>query len=170
MAWYAYPHHVDRALVAQRRRDGIRTLGLALATFLVRACVALGVTLLTETRVTVLRRSPMRRVTGVEALRRGGPVRLTARQGVVLACGGYEWNEAMAHAFLKGPLRGPAGLCHNRGANVELATQVGARLDLLNEAWWYPTVHVPGEEFEGAPAYRMFRERSLPGCRSRACG
>ncbi len=161
---YAYPHHIDHALVAQRRRDGIRTLGLALVTALVKACVAHGVTFATDTRVTALRRTTTGRVGGVEAVRSGEPIRLAARGGVVLACGGYEWNEAMTRAFLKGPLRGPAGLCHNRGSNVELATQVGARLDFLSEAWWYPTVHVPGETFEGAPLYRMFRERSLPGC------
>jgi succinate dehydrogenase/fumarate reductase flavoprotein subunit len=161
---YAYPHHVNGTVVAERRRDAIRTLGLALTTALVRACLAGGVTLLASTRVTTLQRGTAGRVAGVLAERDGRTVRLSARRGVVLACGGYEWHDGMVRAFLRGPLRGPASLSHNRGANVELATQVGARLDCLSEAWWYPTVHLPGEAFEGTPYYRMFRERSLPGC------
>ncbi|MFT4947838.1 MAG: 3-oxosteroid 1-dehydrogenase [Natronomonas sp.] len=46
-----------------------------------------------------------------------------------------------------------------------MGMEVGAKLGNMNEAWWCPAGHVPGEEWEdGSPLYRiLLAERTLPG-------
>jgi len=42
--------------------------------------------------------------------------------------------------------------------------QVGAKLDNMSEAWWMPTIPVPGDSVRGRPLYRLcLAERTLPG-------
>jgi hypothetical protein len=44
-----------------------------------------------------------------------------------------------------------------------MAMAVGAELDAMSQAWWCPSVVVPGENYDGAPMYRPeFSVRCLP--------
>ncbi|MTD30714.1 FAD-binding protein [Planomicrobium sp. YIM 101495] len=87
-----------------------------------------------------------------------------AHQNVILATGGFEWNEKYRQRFLRGPLTAPASLPLSTGDGLKMVMKVGADLANLNEAFWVPTVKIEGEEFEGTQLYRMTRgERSLPG-------
>lgn len=70
-------------------------------------------------------------VIGIAAERDGVPVRYLARRGVVLTCGGYEYNKRMRKAFLDGPgAEGWAfyGTTANTGDGIEMAIRVGAQL------------------------------------------
>ena len=48
----------------------------------------------------------------------------------------------------------------NTGDAIRAGLDVGAAVDLMDQAWWTPTVQVPGEEKQRG----LFSERALPGC------
>lgn len=83
---------------------------------------------------------------------------------IVIAAGGLEWDEELRENFLRGPLTGPASPPQNEGDGIEMGADVGAKLGNMNEAWWYPTLGIPGEEWEdGSQIYRIPSDRALPG-------
>ena len=51
----------------------------------------------------------------------------------------------------------------NTGDGLRMAMAAGAALDNMREAWWVPTVEIPGDEAFGRPRARLvLRERTLP--------
>ncbi len=92
----------------------------------------------------------------------GQQVEIRAKKGVILGAGGFEHNAKMRAENL------PAGTVkewsasqqNNTGDAILAAQKVGAKLDLMNEAWWSPTIRL-GDEDRARP---MFVERALPGC------
>lgn len=83
---------------------------------------------------------------------------------VVIAAGGMDWDEDMRENFLRGPVTGPATPPQVEGDGIKLGMDVGADLGNTNEAWWFPTAHVPGQRWEdGSPLYSMVWGRTLPG-------
>ncbi len=102
------------------------------------------------------------RVTGITVLRDGHLQAIRARRGVVLAAGGFESNQEMREQYLPQPTRAEwtaAPPC-NTGDAIRAGQALGAAVDLMQHAWWTPTVHVPGEEKQRG----LFSERALPGC------
>lgn len=101
------------------------------------------------------------KVTGAICEKDGEQVHITARKGVVLAAGGFESNPEMRSAHLAGPTKtewsGTPGTNHGDGHNA--AAAVGAKLTLMDGAWWGPSVLVPGEDRSRI----LFAERALPG-------
>jgi 3-oxosteroid 1-dehydrogenase len=100
------------------------------------------------------------RVVGVVAEKEGRKIRLRARKGVLLAAGGFERNDAMRQKYQRHPIGEDwtAGSPTNTGDWLGLGLQIGAGLDLMEEAWWSPVVVVPGE-----PRPRvMIAEKGLP--------
>ena len=94
---------------------------------------------------------------------RDGGRRAIQAAAVVLASGGYEWNEQLRTRFLPGPLTHPHSPPANEGDGLLLAMEVGADLANMNETWWYPASSVPGEEYEGRPLARFVGvERTAP--------
>lgn len=112
--------------------------------------------------------SPMRelltdrgRVTGAIIERNGRPIRIKARHGVVLGTGGFEFNQALREQHLPSPTRRQwsAASPHNTGDGLLAAQAIGAGTALMDQAWWGPTMVVPGED----RARMLFTERSMPG-------
>lgn len=102
------------------------------------------------------------RVTGIEVLQGGRKLTLQARRGVIFGCGGFEQNQALREKYLPQPTRvdwsaTPPG--NNTGAALEAAQAIGAATDLMDWAWWAPTIKVPGEEKPRG----IFAERAFPG-------
>jgi 3-oxosteroid 1-dehydrogenase len=90
-------------------------------------------------------------------------MRVRARRGVVLACGGFEWDPALVGAFLRGPMHGAVSPPYNTGDGLRMAMAHGADLGNMGEAWWVPIVQIPGDTFEGHPRSRSVRlERTRP--------
>jgi succinate dehydrogenase/fumarate reductase flavoprotein subunit len=150
------------ALVAERTAKGVVTVGNALVGRLLAGALERGVRVVTGARVVSLVRGAAggRRVAGVRTAS-GDEIRAGA---VILACGGYEWNTRLVAAFLPGIVTHPQSPPHNEGDGLLMAMEVGAALGNMHEAWWYPTVAIPGESYEGRPFHRaMGPERSLPG-------
>jgi succinate dehydrogenase/fumarate reductase flavoprotein subunit len=159
-----WPNQRDAAmrLVAERTAAGVRTMGGALAAALVAACADRGVELVAGVRARELLADG--RAVGLRADTVDGPVAYRAAAGVILACGGFEWNARMKQAFLRGPEANPVSPPWNTGDGIVMASALGAALGNLTEAWWAPTVAVPGEWYDGAPMGRhIVDERSLPG-------
>lgn len=101
------------------------------------------------------------RVTGVEVMREGKPLRIQARKAVILAAGGFEHNQALREKYLPKPTdhRWSAGTLDNTGDALLEGQRLGAKTHRLDEAWWCNTISVPGEDI---PRLSVM-ERSYPG-------
>jgi 3-oxosteroid 1-dehydrogenase len=96
------------------------------------------------------------RVTGVRAEHAGRPMLLRARRGVLLASGGFEHNERMRRRYQRMGTDWTAGAPGNTGDGIEAGERLGAALELMDEAWWGPSI-----PFTGGP-YFCLAERNLP--------
>ncbi|HZN73456.1 MAG TPA: 3-oxosteroid 1-dehydrogenase [Micromonosporaceae bacterium] len=83
-----------------------------------------------------------------------------ARYGVVLCSGGFEHNGPMRRQHQRAPIgtEWTVGAAGNTGDGIEAGRRLGAALDLMDDAWWGPTIPLPGGP------YFCLAERSLPGC------
>ena len=161
------------SVVAERRERGVCGMGEALVGSLLAGCLDAGVTVRTGARARQLVVVDGR-VTGVRfdtpaaegatGEVTAGEVTVEARRGVILATGGFEWNEALVRAYLRGPMDTPAGVPTNTGDGLDMAIDAGAALGNMAQAWWAPMAHIPGEEAWGAPRYHLVLvERTRPG-------
>jgi hypothetical protein len=67
----------------------------------------------------------------------GTPINVKAKRGVIIASGGYEYNEEMRRAFLEGPgITGWAfyGTTSNDGSGIRMGVEVGAQLAKVGKA------------------------------------
>jgi 3-oxosteroid 1-dehydrogenase len=150
-----------KRLVEERMARGIVLRGCALVGGLLEACQRLGVRLCARTRARELVVEGGR-VAGVRAERDGVLDTFPARQGVVLASGGFEWNRQLWDALMQIPWDGPASPPNNEGDALIMASRAGARLANLNRAWFTPARDL-GETYEGRPLIRIGMYGSAPG-------
>jgi 3-oxosteroid 1-dehydrogenase len=102
-------------------------------------------------------------ITGVRVERDGERVTIGARRGVILGTGGFEWDESLVGAFLRGPMHGAVSPPNNTGDGLRMAMARGADLANMGEAWWVPIVRIPGDTIDGRPRSRSVRlERTRP--------
>lgn len=83
------------------------------------------------------------RVVGVRVVRNGAPVHVEARRGVLLAAGGFARNPDMRRQYSGNQPNEAKWTMANPGDTGEVlatAMRLGARTDLLDEAWWLPSV------------------------------
>lgn len=99
-------------------------------------------------------------VVGVRAERDGTPIVIRARRGVVLAAGGFEHNLEMRKQFFTEPVSTDwtVGATENVGDGIRAGEKLGAALDLMDDAWWGPSVRNPD-----GPPFFCLAERSQPG-------
>jgi len=137
--------------------------GQAMVARLLKACLARGIEPLlgVETR-RLLRDGP--RITGIEGERDGAPFTLTARRGVVIATGGFEWDGDLRQTFLRGPVTAPASPPTARGEGLSLAMAAGAKLGNMTNAWWAPTLVTPDAPWASGEqrAQIILIERTVP--------
>ena len=143
----------------KRAEAGFVARGGAVVAPLINTCRKLGVTLVTDAAVERLVEEDGR-VCGVIV----DGERFNASSGVVLACGGFEWDGQMAKEFLAGPLMARCSPPHNTGDGIRMATKLGAKLGNMREAFWCPMTIISGDEVEGEQMGTLLRfERSGPG-------
>jgi 3-oxosteroid 1-dehydrogenase len=84
------------------------------------------------------------RVVGIEASTPAGKIRVRARHGVLLACGGFDHDSAMRREY-QAPLTGEwsLGAPGNTGDGIRAGMKAGAAVDLMDQAWWTPAVPGP---------------------------
>ncbi|MEV6099316.1 3-oxosteroid 1-dehydrogenase [Nocardia sp. NPDC051981] len=99
-------------------------------------------------------------VVGIRAEHEGRPVTIKARRGVVLAAGGFEHNLEMRKQYIDGPQNTgwTVGATENVGEGIVAGQKAGAAVDLMDDAWWGPSVRNPD-----GPPFFMLAERSQPG-------
>jgi 3-oxosteroid 1-dehydrogenase len=85
------------------------------------------------------------RVVGARVNHKGSSVNIEARKGVLLAAGGFSRNAEMRRRYsgdqpneAKWSLSNPG----DTGEVLQTAMKLGAQTDLLDEAWWLPSVFV----------------------------
>lgn len=153
----------DFALIAERMQKGLRSTGNSLIGAMLKGCADRGIDLRLNVRVRhlVLDKDA---VVGVTAEHEGRTLSVGARRGVILASGGFEWNQDLCKQFLRGPLECAISPPGNEGDGLLMAMEVGAALGNMAEAWWMPLICIPGEEYDGRDMYRLtLAERTLPG-------
>ncbi|HNA51492.1 MAG TPA: 3-oxosteroid 1-dehydrogenase, partial [Mycobacterium sp.] len=87
------------------------------------------------------------------------PQLIRARKGVILGSGGFEHNEQMRVKYQRAPIttEWTVGAVANTGDGILAAEKLGAALDVMEDAWWGPTVPLVG-----APWFAL-SERNSPG-------
>jgi succinate dehydrogenase/fumarate reductase flavoprotein subunit len=159
---FAKPLGLPYKLLAERYAKGFVCYGGALAGGLLKGLLSRGIEpmLGTAARELILDDG---KVIGLRAERAGQSLLIRARKGVVLASGGFEWNKGLAAQFLSGVITHPNTPPSNEGDGLAMAMAAGADLGNMSEAWWCPSVMVPGEEYDGRQLHRGdFAIRSLP--------
>ena len=137
---------LDRSTRKVSHRDRRFTQGAALMGAVYKQVFARGVDLRLETKLEELVVDGSGRVAGVEVSRFGRRFTIAARHGVVLAAGGFEWNQALRDRFYPVP-----GLTRhsstpedgNRGEALVAAEKVGASTEHTEAGWWIPTMTLP---------------------------
>jgi 3-oxosteroid 1-dehydrogenase len=99
------------------------------------------------------------RVVGVVVEHEGGRHEVRARRGVILGSGGFERNAELRAKFLPQPTSEAwtTGSAFNTGAGLEAGIAAGAATDIMDDAWWGPTIPLPN-----GPWFCL-AERNLPG-------
>ena len=100
------------------------------------------------------------RVVGVVVLRnKTETVRIGARKGVLLAAGGFDHNPEMREKYLPegGQEDVSSGARTNTGDGIRMGMDLGAAVDLMDDAWWMPSIKHPS----GA-VIPLVSERAIP--------
>lgn len=101
------------------------------------------------------------RVTGAVIRRDGQDIRVRARDGVLLAAGGFARNREMRESHSGGrptSTRWTSANPGDTGETIRIAMAHGAAADMLDEAWWMPSWIMP----DGTPTMCL-SERCKPG-------
>ncbi len=101
------------------------------------------------------------RVVGVKVVREGAaePLTIRATRGVILGSGGFEKNLEMREKYQPQPtsVDWTTGAPSNQGGGILAGITAGAQIDLMDDAWWGPTIPLPN-----GPWFCL-AERNLPG-------
>ena len=145
-------------LVSMLLRRRMYAMGNAIAIGLRQGMADAGVPLHYETELTDLLIEDGR-VAGVKVLQNGEPATIRARRGVILGSGGFERNLEMREKYQPQPtsIEWTTGSEFNTGAGILAGIAAGAQTDLLDDAWWGPTIPLPN-----GPWFCL-AERNLPG-------
>jgi len=98
-------------------------------------------------------------VTGVLVNRDDTPTLVKAARGVLLSTGGFDHNAGMRADYQRQPITATwsVGAKENTGDGIVAGHRAGAALDLMDDAWWGPTIPLPN-----GPWFCL-AERNLPG-------
>jgi 3-oxosteroid 1-dehydrogenase len=99
------------------------------------------------------------RVVGVTVEHDGALRTIRARHGVILGSGGFEKNQELREQYLPHPTttEWSTGAAWNTGGGHLAGIAAGAATDLMDDAWWGPTIPLP------RGAWFCLAERNLPG-------
>lgn len=153
---------LDDATLAEREAGDYRGLGQALAGALFKAVLDREIPVAFEKRARKLVKDGSRVIGVIAQDANGKDFRVRARRGVVIATGGFEWNETLVKTFLRGPLTGPVSVPENEGDGLLMAIEAGAQLGNMQHAFWQQSV------LEYEPQHRAAKPNYLLGSDERA--
>jgi 3-oxosteroid 1-dehydrogenase len=147
-----------RRVISLLRGQRMFAMGNAIAIGLRKGLMDSGVPVAYDTELTGLALEDGR-VVGVEVTHAGETRTVRARRGVVLGSGGFEKNLEMREKYQPHPtsIEWTTGSEFNTGGGVLAGIAAGAQTDLLDDAWWGPTIPLPN-----GPWFCL-AERNLPG-------
>lgn len=156
---------LDDATLAEREAGDYRGLGQALAGSLFKAVLDRDIPVEFEKRARKLIKDGDRVIGVIAESADGKDFRVRARRGVVIATGGFEWNEALVRTFLRGPLTGPVSVPENEGDGLLMAIEAGAQLGNMQHAFWQQSVlEFKPQHRDAKPNYMLGSdERARPG-------
>jgi succinate dehydrogenase/fumarate reductase flavoprotein subunit len=96
----------------------------------------------------------------------GKEIRIKANKGVLLATGGFEWDETLKANYLRTPSHYMVSYSTNNGATLRMAQAMGADLRLMKETFGQAVYTVHGEYGKelGIPCPIVLQtERAFPG-------
>jgi 3-oxosteroid 1-dehydrogenase len=139
-------------------RKQLLVRGQAFAAYLRLGLDRAGIPLLLETPLIDLV-TDNGRVTGVVVGGPDGERTIAARHGVVLASGGFEHNLELRQKYQREPIgtSWTVGAPANTGDGIVAGAKLGGALDLMDDAWWGPSIPL-----SGGPWFCL-AERTLPG-------
>ena len=145
-------------LVSIVLRRKMYAMGNALSIGLRKGLVDAGVPVHYETELTDLVIEDGR-VVGVRVAQDGSERVVRARRGVILGSGGFERNLELREKYQPQPtsIEWTTGSEFNTGGGVLAGIAAGAATDLLDDAWWGPTIPLP------SGPWFCLAERNLPG-------
>ena len=154
---------VDESIMNERISKDSRGMGQALVGSLLKGCLDKGI----EPHLKINTKRLLKegnKITGIEIDKDSELIKITARRGVIIATGGFEWNAELVNNFLRGPLNAPASPPGNDGDGLKLTQEVGASLGNMTSAWWSPVISIPNDKWsdgnqKSAP---VLIERTLP--------
>lgn len=153
---------LDEETLAERERGDYRGLGQALAGSLFMAVIDRGIPVEFEKRARKLVKDGDRIIGVIAEDANGKDFSVRARRGVVIATGGFEWNEELVRTFVRGPLTGPVSVPENEGDGLLMAIEAGAKLGNMQNAFWMQSV------LEYEPQHRAAKPNYLLGSDERA--
>jgi 3-oxosteroid 1-dehydrogenase len=127
------------------KRDRRFTMGAALMGWVYKLIFDRGIEVRLATKLEDLIVTD-RKVSGVKVSNFGRLYDIKANHGVVLAAGGFEWNQELRDRFFPVP-----GLTRhsstpedaNRGEALIAGMKIGAATEHTESGWWIPTMHMP---------------------------
>ena len=142
--------------LAQREREIWRAKGGGLIAPLLKAAFDRGVEVrLSSPALELVADAETRGVVGVVVGGEDGEKRIGARKGVVLACGGFEWNAEMVKAFIGYEVK-PLSPWSNTGDGHRMGMEVGAKLGGMTGFFSYGVQYDPYEKGrDGNPLPQM---------------
>ena len=147
---------IDTDLAARRDAEGTRTMGGALIAALVASAEERKIGIEAGFGVDDLRRDGDRWVLS-------GAAGTVTAGAVVLASGGFEWNQRLQDAFLPNPVT-PISAPSNTGDGLELGLAAGGAVAAMRAVWGVPVLQDPDHLYDGQPSGRMANvELTLPG-------
>lgn len=147
-------HHPVRAVLRRLPQLAWRWLsnsggqGSALMTGLIAAALARGVTILTGAEALEMITAADGGVTGARLRRAGRVQAIRATRGVLIATGGFEWDDSLRARHFPGPVDAPGSPAANRGDGQRMAAAAGAALARMDQANIYPCLPT---RYEGRP-------------------
>lgn len=149
----------DPDLLRERAATGVRTMGGALVGSLLASAIDSGVSVCAGAPVTGLRRTD----TGWDLSLGAAGGRVLSADSVVIASGGFEWNQRLAKTFIPyeiAPISAPS----NTGDGLELGLGAGASVADMTAVWGVPVIAAPTQCYSGEASGRMANvEMTLPG-------
>lgn len=136
--------------LARREAADIRPKGAALVARLFKGLLERGVETVLEAPARHVVTDDAGDVVGVVIEHEGATWRIGARKGVVLACGGFEWNPALVRGHLGYDVH-PLSPGGNTGDGLVMAMEARAELGNMDSYWGTPVMFDPDITRQGRP-------------------
>ena len=130
------------AELARREAEDIRPKGAAFIAMLFKGLLERGVETMLSTPARGIVVNDAGDVVGIRVEHDGAEITIAARKGVVLACGGFEWNPELVNSHIGYDVK-PLSPPNNVGDGLVMAMDAGAELGNMASYWGTPVMFDP---------------------------